>query len=269
MSGNAGWPTASGRSTTFPSRSAPSRRCPLRSKVTSLKGCRWYARPRPRIQVSIAAVGTTPPSTWGRAPTATIGPGDAGSQVTRRSRRGGPMAEQGFRITYATLTADNEELHEVYDHGIEVARSWLGEKHPSFVDGEAREGRGTRPRSPIDRDPDRQVRARDARGRARRGRRGQAAFPTGPTALAGAGRDPRASAADIMSDQRNELVGAHGDGGRQEPARGARRRRGVRRPASATTATRWRSTTGSRCRWVASARRASLTTSCGRTACGR
>ena len=40
VSGNAGWPSRLGRSTTFPSRSAPSRRCPRRSKVTSLKGGR-------------------------------------------------------------------------------------------------------------------------------------------------------------------------------------------------------------------------------------
>jgi len=52
------------------------------------------------------------------------------------------MAEEGFRITYATMTADNDDLHKAYDEGIEVARSWLGQKHPLFVDGEAREGSG-------------------------------------------------------------------------------------------------------------------------------
>jgi 1-pyrroline-5-carboxylate dehydrogenase len=61
------------------------------------------------------------------------------------------MAEQGFRITYATMSADNEELHELYDRGIEVARSWLGQKHPLYVNGEAREGSGYKEaRSPID-----------------------------------------------------------------------------------------------------------------------
>jgi 1-pyrroline-5-carboxylate dehydrogenase len=61
------------------------------------------------------------------------------------------MAEQGFRITYATMSADNEELHRLYDKGIEVARSWLGQKHPLFVNGEAREGSGSKEgRSPID-----------------------------------------------------------------------------------------------------------------------
>ena len=33
------------------------------------------------------------------------------------------MAEQGFRITYATMSADNEQLHEQYEKGIEVAKS--------------------------------------------------------------------------------------------------------------------------------------------------
>jgi 1-pyrroline-5-carboxylate dehydrogenase len=61
------------------------------------------------------------------------------------------MAEQGFRITYATMSADNEELHKLYDQGIEKARSWLGQKHPLFVDGEARDGSGYKQaRSPID-----------------------------------------------------------------------------------------------------------------------
>src|SRR6266508_3254868 len=63
------------------------------------------------------------------------------------------MAEQGFRITYATMSADNEELHKAYDRGIEVARSWLGKRHPFYVNGEARQGSGTKEeRSPIDHD---------------------------------------------------------------------------------------------------------------------
>ncbi len=63
------------------------------------------------------------------------------------------MPEQGFRITYATMSADNEELHKLYDRGIEVARSWLGQKHPFYVNGEPREGSGYKEvRSPIDHD---------------------------------------------------------------------------------------------------------------------
>ncbi|MFB3739725.1 MAG: aldehyde dehydrogenase family protein, partial [Candidatus Velamenicoccus archaeovorus] len=61
------------------------------------------------------------------------------------------MAEQGFRITYATMSADNEELHKAYDQGIETARSWLGQQHPLYVNGEPREGSGYKEaRSPID-----------------------------------------------------------------------------------------------------------------------
>ena len=54
------------------------------------------------------------------------------------------MAEEGFRVTYATLSADNEDLHEAYDRGIEIARSWLGQQHPFVVDGEARDGSGNK-----------------------------------------------------------------------------------------------------------------------------
>jgi 1-pyrroline-5-carboxylate dehydrogenase len=45
-----------------------------------------------------------------------------------------------FRVTYATLSADNEEMHAAYDKGIEIARSWLGEDHHFTVDGEHRSG---------------------------------------------------------------------------------------------------------------------------------
>jgi len=62
------------------------------------------------------------------------------------------MAE-GFRVTYATLSADNEEMHEAYDRGIETAKSWLGQSHPLYVNGEARQGeRSHEERSPIDKD---------------------------------------------------------------------------------------------------------------------
>src|SRR5947209_4656915 len=63
------------------------------------------------------------------------------------------MAGQGFRITYATMKADNEELQSSYDRGIETARSWLGQRHPFYVNGEAREGESFfEERSPIDHD---------------------------------------------------------------------------------------------------------------------
>jgi 1-pyrroline-5-carboxylate dehydrogenase len=63
------------------------------------------------------------------------------------------MAERSFRITYATMSADNDELHAAYERGVETARTWLGQKHPFYVNGEAREGDGyDEERSPIDRD---------------------------------------------------------------------------------------------------------------------
>ena len=60
-----------------------------------------------------------------------------------------------FRVTYATLSTDDDALHEAYDQGIAIARSWLGEDHSSIVDGEHRpgiEGQEYEERSPIDRD---------------------------------------------------------------------------------------------------------------------
>src|SRR6266542_3174713 len=63
------------------------------------------------------------------------------------------MTQTRFRITYATMSADNEELHAAYEKGVETARSWLGQKHPFHVNGEERWGEGTdEERSPIDRD---------------------------------------------------------------------------------------------------------------------
>jgi len=63
------------------------------------------------------------------------------------------MAEQKFRITYATMKADNEDLQAAYDEGIETARSWLGQEHPHYVNGEPREGESLfEERSPIDHD---------------------------------------------------------------------------------------------------------------------
>ena len=45
-----------------------------------------------------------------------------------------------FRVTYATMSADDDALHEAYDRGIETARSWLGEDHGMIVNGEHRRG---------------------------------------------------------------------------------------------------------------------------------
>jgi 1-pyrroline-5-carboxylate dehydrogenase len=63
------------------------------------------------------------------------------------------MAEQGFRITYATMSADNEELHKQYDEGIERAKAGLGRTIPVVVNGQERSDRETYElRSPIDND---------------------------------------------------------------------------------------------------------------------
>jgi 1-pyrroline-5-carboxylate dehydrogenase len=45
-----------------------------------------------------------------------------------------------FRVTYATLTADNDELHAAYEHGVTTARSWLGSTLTGFVNGEPTTG---------------------------------------------------------------------------------------------------------------------------------
>jgi 1-pyrroline-5-carboxylate dehydrogenase len=42
------------------------------------------------------------------------------------------------RVTYSTLSADNEELQAGYEAGLKTARSWLGQTFPAYVNGEAR-----------------------------------------------------------------------------------------------------------------------------------
>ena len=60
------------------------------------------------------------------------------------------MADTTFRITYATMSADNEELHRRYEEAVERARGWMGQDHPFWVDGEERWGQGFHEeRSPI------------------------------------------------------------------------------------------------------------------------
>jgi 1-pyrroline-5-carboxylate dehydrogenase len=58
-----------------------------------------------------------------------------------------------FRITYATLSADNEELQQAYDAAAERMRAELGKDYPVVVNGEERwrEDRYIEP-SPIDHD---------------------------------------------------------------------------------------------------------------------
>lgn len=63
------------------------------------------------------------------------------------------MAEDGFKVTYATISADNEEMVKRYEEGIEKAKSWMGKDYPFYVNGQERNG-GERAeeRSPIDND---------------------------------------------------------------------------------------------------------------------
>src|SRR5680860_327974 len=58
-----------------------------------------------------------------------------------------------FKVTYATMSADSEELVESFKKGVEEAGSWLGKYHPFYVNGEERRGEGTmEEHSPIDHD---------------------------------------------------------------------------------------------------------------------
>ena len=58
-----------------------------------------------------------------------------------------------MKITYATLRADNEELHAGFEAGVERVRVRLGASHRNLVDGAWRDGNGTfEVRSPIDTD---------------------------------------------------------------------------------------------------------------------
>jgi hypothetical protein len=53
------------------------------------------------------------------------------------------MATAGFRVTYATLSADDEELHAGFGRGLEEPRSRLGRRHGSVVAGSERPGEGS------------------------------------------------------------------------------------------------------------------------------
>ena len=63
------------------------------------------------------------------------------------------MTAPRLKITYATLRADNEELHALYEAGLEKAKGRLGAYHRNYIDGVERDGDGTfEVRSPIDTD---------------------------------------------------------------------------------------------------------------------
>ncbi|HWP63378.1 MAG TPA: aldehyde dehydrogenase family protein [Candidatus Binatia bacterium] len=56
-----------------------------------------------------------------------------------------------LKITYATLRADNEELHAAFEAGVEKVRAQLGRYHPNVIGGRERDGDGAfEKRSPVD-----------------------------------------------------------------------------------------------------------------------
>ena len=58
-----------------------------------------------------------------------------------------------IKITYATLRADNEDLHAAFEAGIDAARARLGQSHANLIGGAQRAGDGEFVlRSPIDTD---------------------------------------------------------------------------------------------------------------------
>ena len=97
------------------------------------------------------------------------------------------MADENFRITYATLSADNEDLQRNYDEAVERARAELGKEWPFVVNGEERwtDEKYEEP-SPIDSDIiiGRFSQA-SPQGRRRRRRRRQGASPSNGSGWAG------------------------------------------------------------------------------------
>ena len=62
-------------------------------------------------------------------------------------------AKPRIKVTYATLRADNEDLHSAFEEAAGATRSKLGGYHRNYVDGAWRDGVGTfEARSPIDTD---------------------------------------------------------------------------------------------------------------------
>jgi 1-pyrroline-5-carboxylate dehydrogenase len=116
------------------------------------------------------------------------------------------MAE-GFRVTYATMSADNEQMHAEYDKGIEQAKAELGQKHPFYVTARSA-GRGHARGTLADRlrARDRHVRAGHASGRQGRDRRAKAYFLTWANTPWQERVKIMSKAADLISERRNELA---------------------------------------------------------------
>ena len=185
------------------------------------------------------------------------------------------MTAERIKITYATLRADNEELHAAVRGGrSSKAKARLGAHHQNFIDGAERDGDGDvrgpladRPRHP----------RRDVRD-GHRARTSQDAIAAARARPAGVGRAragesaSRSSAApaELISERQMEYGGLHGDRGRQEPARGARRGRGGGRPHPLLREDGRGQRRATTTRWTTSATRPSTPgRSSGRTACSR
>src|ERR1043165_8073679 len=63
-------------------------------------------------------------------------------------------ARPRIKITYATLRNDNEELHALYEQGVDESRAGLGPHHRNYIDGRWVDGSAGvfEARSPIDRE---------------------------------------------------------------------------------------------------------------------
>jgi 1-pyrroline-5-carboxylate dehydrogenase len=63
------------------------------------------------------------------------------------------MTKPTFKITYATLSADNPELHQMFDEALEQAKARFGATYPMLINGEERfAGETFEDRSPINTD---------------------------------------------------------------------------------------------------------------------
>ena len=127
------------------------------------------------------AFGLTSESVRGRG---TDRPCDNGRPAPSRSAGRGDRRTDGhhtprMKITYATLSADNEELQSSFDAAVERARGDLGRSYPMLIGAEERTGDETfEDRSPIDRRHRRlALPGRHPPGRARRDRRGARRLP--------------------------------------------------------------------------------------------
>ena len=129
-----------------------------------------------------------------------------------------------IKITYATLRADNEDLHRAFEAGVAAARVRLGATHANIIDGQERAGDGEfELRSPIDQEI---VVGRFASGTRLDVRDAIAAARAAQPAWNALGWERRVEimnrAADLISERLMVYGALDVDRGRQEPHRVAR-----------------------------------------------